>query len=389
MPTSAEPAMPTEPTPLLICLPALAPEALQQTLATLTVAFPNETLLLASPNDAPNLIHYPTPRPESSWILTAADYAAAASLSAQHPDATILLLGEGSTLAPDTLHHLILCVRSQGIDLALPRYSLGPSEGLVNSALLYPLTRALFATDIRFPLPDVAALSPRMAARLAAAAQRHIAVGQPSSLLWPVAEAAIAGLSVRQVPAGNALPPRPDDVPFNDLFATIASSLFADIEAKATFWQRARTPLTTTPAETTLAPAPTAELLTELEPMLASFHLAHTNLQEIWSLVLPPQTRLALKRLAQQPAESFSLDPALWARIVYDFTLAFHLRTLNRGHLLGAMTPLYLAWAASHLRAVAEDPALAAQSIDATAHAFDREKAYIVQRWRWPDRFNP
>jgi hypothetical protein len=389
MPTATETVPTTKPTQLLVCLPALSPESLQQTLATLTAAFPNETLLLASPNDAPDLIPYPTPRPESSWILTAGDYAAAASLSAQHPDATVLLLGEATTLTPDTLHHLVHCIRSQSIDLALPRYNMGPSEGLVNAALLYPLTRAIFATDIRFPLTDIAALSPRMATRLATVAQRHIAVGQPASLLWPVAEAAIAGFSVRQVPAGNAHPPRPNDVPFNDLFATIASSLFADVEAKATFWQRARTPLITAPAEITTAPAPTAELLGELEPMLASFRLAHTNLQEIWSLVLPPQTRLALKRLSQQPAESFSLDPALWARIVYDFTLAFHLRTLNRGHLLGAMTPLYLAWAASHLRAVGEDPTLAAQSIDATAHAFDREKPYIVQRWRWPDRFNP
>ena len=39
----------------------------------------------------------------------------------------------------------------------------------------------------------------------------------------------------------------------------------------------------------------------------------------------------------------------LWVRIVYDFILAYRLRTLNRGHLLGALTPLYLAWVASHL----------------------------------------
>ena len=123
--------------------------------------------------------------------------------------------------------------------------------------------------------------------------------------------------------------------------------------------------------------------------MIESFHLAQNNLQEIWSLVLPPQSRLALKKLSQLSAEAFTMEPDLWARIVYDFALAFHLRTLNRNHLLGAMTPLYLAWAASHLRFVADHPDRAAHAIERNAAAFESEKSYIVSRWRWPDRFNP
>jgi hypothetical protein len=53
------------------------------------------------------------------------------------------------------------------------------------------------------------------------------------------------------------------------------------------------------------------------------------------------------------------------------------------------MTPLYLAWVASHLRSVADDPTRAQQSIEQTAAAFESEKSYFVSRWRWPDRFNP
>jgi hypothetical protein len=123
--------------------------------------------------------------------------------------------------------------------------------------------------------------------------------------------------------------------------------------------------------------------------MIETFHIAQDNLEEIWSLVLPPQSRLALKKLSQLSPDAFTLQPDLWARIVYDFTLAFHLRTLNRNHLLGAMTPLYLAWVASYLRTVSDDPTRAAHAIELTASAFEGEKSYIVSRWRWPDRFNP
>ena len=88
--------------------------------------------------------------------------------------------------------------------------------------------------------------------------------------------------------------------------------------------------------------------------MLQAFRLAYTNLREIWSLVLPPNTLLGLKRLYSTPdSAAFRMPDNLWARIVYDFLLAYRLRTINRGHLLGALIPLYLAWVASHLGIIA------------------------------------
>ena len=122
--------------------------------------------------------------------------------------------------------------------------------------------------------------------------------------------------------------------------------------------------------------------------MVEQFRLAYNNLQEIWSLALPPQSLLALKKLSLAEPSAFTMSPALWARLVYDFALSFHLRTLNRGHLMGAFTPVYLAWVASALRLVTDDASATAHR-EETAAAFEREKAYLVARWRWPDRFNP
>jgi hypothetical protein len=231
-----------------------------------------------------------------------------------------------------------------------------------------------------------------MAQRLTTTTQRLIALNQGSTLLWPVAEAAAAGLSVREV-SSDAAPPTPPppqtQADFNALFASVAGSLFADIEAKATFWQRARS-LTVPPAGQS-SPPPIASIAAspEIHSMIETFRIAQDNLEEIWALVLPPQSRLALKKLSQLSPDAFTMEPDLWARVVYDFVLAFHLRTLNRSHLLGAMTPLYLAWVASHLRFVADDPSRATHAIQITASAFENEKSYIVSRWRWPDRFNP
>ena len=393
---------------ILLCLPSLAPDALPAALQAIVAAFPSESVLVASAHLPPNpadfpsleLIPYSTARSDVGWILAAADYAAAAHLAREHSVHTVILLGGDTAalsapnaLSAPMLRSLADCMRSKNIDLVLPRFSLGPHEALVNSALLYPLSRALFGADIRFPLPIDAALSARMAERLSVTTQRLLELNQGHALLWPVAEAASAGYSVREVPAGDATlptpPPPQNSTDFNALFASVAGSLFADIEAKASFWQRVRG----LPLRPNLQPDPPTfshlEASSEIHSLIETFHLAQDNLEEIWSLVLPPQSRLALKRLSQLPPDDFTLQPDLWARIVYDFTLAFHLRTLNRSHLLGAMTPLYLAWVASYLRTVADDPARAASAIEITASAFENEKSYIVSRWRWPDRFNP
>jgi hypothetical protein len=399
---------PTRSAELLICLPALAADALPSALHTIASALPSETVLVASahapdnPSDFPTLdiIPYTSARSDVGWILAASDYASAAQLALEHNVRGVILLG-GDTAAlsapgaldPTLLRNLVDCIRTKNIDLVLPRFSIGPNEALVNSALLYPLSRALFGADIHFPLPIDAAISTRLAQRLTSTTQRLIALNQGSALLWPVAEAAAAGFSVREVSAGDAPPPAPPapatQADFNALFASIAGSLFTDIETKSSFWQRARS-LSAAPLHAS-APPPIAQLAAspEIHSMIETFRLAQDNLQEIWSLVLPPQSRLALKKLSILSPDAFTMEPDLWARIVYDFALAFHLRTLNRNHLLGAMTPLYFAWVASYLRFVADDPTRAAHAIELTAAAFESEKSYIVSRWRWPDRFNP
>ena len=184
-------------------------------------------------------------------------------------------------------------------------------------------------------------------ARLAATAQRFTAANQHEALLWPVSEAAVAGFTITQVEAGVRLLPQPTAHDLNGILAHVTGSFFSDIDAKAAFWQRSRVAQPARPLET--AAVAGASSRDEVQPMLEAFRLAYGNLSEIWSLVLPPHSLLGLKRLSVMPAEAFNMPDSLWARIVYDFLLAYRLRTINRGHLLGALTPLYLAWVASHI----------------------------------------
>ena len=67
------------------------------------------------------------------------------------------------------------------------------------------------------------------------------------------------------------------------------------------------------------------------------------------------------------------MPETLWARIVYDFLLAYRLRTINRGHLLGALIPLYLAWVAGHINSTAAGVS-PEHHIESVAAAFENGK---------------
>jgi glucosylglycerate synthase len=378
---------------LLVSLSALSHDALETTLANLALAFPDQTVLVATPDNAPQLSpggplkllpYTPAAASTNPWVLAAADYLNTFKLAQEHSASSCLLLGaESESLPPETIR--ALAAASATADLSMSRYNLGPREGLVNSAILYPVTRALFCVRPRFPLSIDLGLSLRMAERLATVAQRFTAAAQNNALIWPVAEAAIANYTITEVEVGSRALPQPVAADLNTILAQVAGSLFADVDSKANFWQRSRGVRPTRPLP---HPARLPEGLPEVTPMLEAFQLAYTNLHEIWALVLSPNSLLGIKRLAAMQPEVFHMPDTLWSRIVYDFVLAYRLRTINRGHLLGALTPLYLAWVASHLILVSTGIA-PEQHIEEMAAVFETDKPYLVSRWRWPDRFNP
>jgi hypothetical protein len=382
---------------LLVNLPLLSDEALDAMLTSLATAFPSKPILVATPMATPNgsahttpdtirlLPYTPTTASATTWVLTAVDYLNAFKLAQDNQATACLLLGaESQTLSPEALRALATAVTSSSADLVTAHYNIGPREGLVNSAILYPVSRALFCVRSRFPLSLDLGLSLRMAERLAAVAQKFTSSNQNDALLWPAAEAAAANYAVAEVDIGTRTLPQPAAADLNTLLAQVGGSLFAEVDAKAAFWQRARSIPTARPFNLS---APSAER-PDITPMLDAFQLAYTNLHEIWALVLPPNSLLGLKRLSITPAERFNMPDNLWARIVYDFILAYRLRTINRGHLLGALTPLYLAWVASHL-VLTSNGTQPEKHIQDLAAAFEADKPYLVSRWRWPDRFNP
>jgi hypothetical protein len=301
--------------------------------------------------------------------------------------ACVILNPDLAAFSPAAVDLLTRPLLESGCDLTMPLYRAGRFDGLLNQAILAPLARALYGKRVRYPLAQDFAVSAAFLPGLRQSISTSVAA---QGLLWPATEAVLRDKVVCQVhlPVHHEYAAAGMDLPA--LLQMLVAPLFADMDRHASLWQRIRGSHPTMesdgvesgPLETGTETGP------DPRPMVEAFQLGQRNLQEVWSLVLPPVTLLELKKLSRQPLENFRMADALWARIVYDFGLAYRLRSLGRGHLLGAMAPLYLGWVGSRVLEL-QTAASATGRQEQLERAFEQNKPYLVQRWRWPDRFNP
>lgn len=290
-----------------------------------------------------------------------------------------------TAIAPEALGHLIRPVLREGFDLVTPHYQRRRFDALLLSAVITPVTRALYGKRISFPVGADFAFSARLVERYlqpAGADRSGIAV-------WLTSDAVCGGFGVGQARLGAPIPAQKEPPDVSAAVVQVMAPLFLDIERNAAFWQKVRG----SQAVPTFGTAPAAVEepgAVDVGRMVESFRLGYRNLQEIWSAVLPPATLIELKRLTQLAPDSFRLPDALWVRFVYDFALAYRLRVMSRDHLVGAMTPVYLAWVASYaLEVGTATPFAVEQRLERLGAACEAQKPYLVSRWRWPDRFNP
>lgn len=312
--------------------------------------------------------------------------ALAASLKAR---ACIVLGADLAALQPHVLQLFSYAVLDRQCVLAMPIYPAGKYEGLINTGILSPLSRALFGKRITYPLAFDFAASGAMGDYFLRQSAGSNGAGQ--SLLWPVTTAAthFPQQAIGQVHVDAHHRVASEGLELSAVLAQIVGSLFQEVEQCAPHWQRVRGSQATQAWGNAPAEDPDGQAI-DPQPMLDSFLLGSRNLDEVWRLILPPNVLLELRRLTRVAPERFRIPDELWAGIVYDFALAYRLRTISRVHLLGALTPLYLGWVASYVQEVSKLSGTAVeQRQEQLARAWEEKKPYLLSRWRWPDRFNP
>ena len=294
------------------------------------------------------------------------------------------------TSGRDSLLTLVKTITEQEIDFSAPCYLRHKYDATILNGIVYPLTRALYGKRIHQPIGGDYAISGKLMNFLMKQSRSESETTSSDSDAWVTVQALCGGFRFGEACLGprtlSAHEPAPE---VSALLSQALGSMFTEMTRTAAFWQRVRGSQPVPVFGPSFDPLPDPPPV-DPTPMLQSFRLGYQNLQDIYRLLLPPATLMELKRLSFRTPDTFAFDDLLWARIVYDFALGWRGRVMDRDHLLGALTPLYLGWVASWLRAVHDDgPKEAQERIEKLCGAYEAQKSYLISRWRWPDRFNP
>jgi glucosylglycerate synthase len=327
---------------------------------------------------------------ETPWQSRSREYGNVFALGRKlEARACVVIASQPHVATPQWIRRLVRPILELGFDLAAPRYTRNRMEGLLNRSVLSPLHLALYGEQLENPMGPDFGLSGKLLQRLLGDGSAIRRTNGNDLVASIASTAACGGLQVCESLLGVRTQPATDWMNLSSLLAEVLGPVFLDMERQAASWQRIRGTKPVTRFGSPESPAGDTGAV-DVRPMIESFQLGAQNLQDIWGIMLPPTTMLEIIKLSRQPAEHFRMPDDLWVRIVYDFALGHHVRTISRDHLLRSFTPLYVGWIASYaLELGAAGPAEIEARTERLSRTYETSKPYLVSRWRWPDRFNP
>jgi hypothetical protein len=295
--------------------------------------------------------------------------------------ATLMLSADAVGTGPEWPGGLAEPVMKDGCGLVLGVYQRNRYDGTLTQSLVTPFARGVFGRRFRQPLADEFACSAPTAAFLLGDDAWGTDLGRHGLPFWLPIAAIEHDIGVGQAPLGRrsvAAPARA--MPLGATVGRVAAALFELAERFEAVWidRRGSEPV----LELGPMPEPIAGGAVDPERMQVGFRQGVRDLLPIWERILAPETLGDVLTIAEGEVGGI-LHDRLWARVVYDFLLAYRAGVMYRAHLVQSLAPLYLGRvAALVLETRGEPPGAVVEATERLGRVFEEEKPYLVDRWR-------
>lgn len=289
------------------------------------------------------------------------------------------------SITPEWVELLVKPVLDGGFDFVAPLYHRHKFDGTITNSIVYPLTRSLYGKRVRQPIGGDFGFSGKMAAYYLTKDVWDTDVARFGIDIWMSTTAVANGFRVAQSFLGAKIHDAKDPgADLSDMLYQVVSATFGLMETYADVWMPVRG------SET--VPIFGFEYSVGLEPvnvntarMLGLFREGWRNLGEIWHDILGAGDAAEIGRMEKLGDADFHFPNELWARVIYDYALAFHRRKLPAGHLIRSLTPLYIGRTASFiLRAWDMGQDQAEAEIEKLCLEFESSKDYLASGWNQP-----
>jgi glucosylglycerate synthase len=311
-------------------------------------------------------------------------FAVASRLSAK---ACVVVDSDLRSITPGWVELLALPVLKHDYDYIAPYYHRHKFDGTITNGIIYPMTRTLYGKSVRQPIGGEFGISGRLASRYLEKKVWDTDVARFGIDIWMTVTAIAEGFRVGQAYLGAKLHDAKD--PGSDLtsmFRQVVGSFFSLMESYDSVWKTVRScetvPMFGFPFEVGVEP-----ISVNTDRMIHAFRQGASDLQEIYRSFLSPATLRELTEYVHRNGQGFHVPDELWVRMIYEAAAAYHLRRLDRDHLLQSLVPLYLGRTASFVLEVTDSSAAQVEErIERLCQVFEAQKPYLAQQWDSPGK---
>lgn len=283
------------------------------------------------------------------------------------------------SITPEWMELLLKPVLERNFDYVAPLYHRHKFDGTITNSIVYPLTRALYGKRVRQPIGGDFGFSGRIAKYYLEKDVWESDVARFGIDIWMTTTAIANGFRVAQSFLGAKIhDPKDPGADLSEMLYQVVGATFDLMESYDEVWMpiRGSSPVETFGFEYTVG---LEHVGVDTGRMLNGFREGLKNLGEIWLEILGAGDFREVEKLG----ESGVFPVELWARIVYDYAIAFRKRKLPAAHLIKSLAPLYLGKTASFILVVENmGPGEVESEIEKLCAAFENTKDYLVTSWK-------
>ena len=286
------------------------------------------------------------------------------------------------SITPEWIELLIEPVLFHGYDFVAPYYKRHKYDGTITNSIVYPLTRALYGKRIRQPIGGDFGFSGRLANHYLQEEVYETDIARFGIDIWMTTTAVANGFKTCQSFLGAKIhQPKDPGADLSDMLVQVVGSVFHLMETHRDVWAKVSSsePVKEFGFRFEVGSEP---VHVNLERMIDNFKHGVANLYPIWQKILSNDIMVQLREIASHHVMEFRLPIELWVKIIYDFALAYHHRTMSRAHILKSLAPLYLGRCASFVNETVDSNAEEVEEkIEALCQKFENQKIYLLTNW--------
>jgi glycosyltransferase involved in cell wall biosynthesis len=287
------------------------------------------------------------------------------------------------SITPEWVELLIKPVLEAGVDYVAPLYRRHKYDGTITNSIIYPLTRALYGKRIRQPIGGEFGFSGKLARHYLSKDVWETDVARFGIDIWMTTEAIANDFKVAEAFLGAKIHnPKDPGADLSAMLYQVVGSAFGLMESYEKVWKTVRS-TEALPSYGFQYEVGLEQVPVDVGRMLNLFRSGIKSLKELWTTVLGHGDFSELEALGNRSDEEFRFPLELWACVVYDYALAYHMKKLPHEHLLRSLTPLYLGKTASFVMEVRDKSQADAEAeIEKLCLEFEEGKGYLVNNWK-------